>query len=114
MSASEQPHWPVYEVGAPIPGTDCAVVQTLGSGGQAEVYLVRQTFIEKLAVMKLWKANALTDASFRDFRGEAIKQGAMRHDNIVSVVGGGMTGESPRRPYFMMEYFDGYTLQRAL
>ena len=43
MSASEQPHWPVYEVGAPIPGTDCAVVQTLGSGGQAEVYLVRQT-----------------------------------------------------------------------
>lgn len=114
MSDPQKLHWPQYEVGAPIPGTECAVVQLLGAGGQAEVYLVRQTFIEKLAVMKLWKADAMTDASFRDFRGEAIRQGAMRHDNIVSVISGGMTGETPRRPYFMMEYHDGYTLQRAL
>jgi serine/threonine protein kinase len=110
----DRPTWPLYAPGDLIPGTDCAVIQKLGQGGQAEVYIVRQIFIEKVRVMKLWSAAMKTEGSFRDFRAEAIRQAAMAHDNIASVSGGGMTAETNRRPYFVMDYHEGETLDRVL
>lgn len=106
--------WPEYKAGELMPGTQCAAIQKIGQGGQAEVYVVRELYLEKVKVMKLWCSQFFTEQSFRDFRAEAIKQAAMAHDNIVSVSSGGMTQETNRRPYFLMDYHEGETLDRVL
>jgi len=114
MAPSQRPSWPEYRAGALIPGTDCAAVQKVGQGAQAEVYVVRHTFIGRVAAMKLWRSDVFTDQSFSAFRAEAVRQAAMNHPNIVAVTGGGMTGETPRRPYFLMDYHEGESLDRTL
>lgn len=106
--------WPEFKEGDVVPGTQYVVAELVGRGGQAEVYLVHHAYIEKARIMKLWCAPNMSDESFRAFRREAVKQGDMAHENIVSVIEGGMTEEKERRPYFVMERLKGKTLDQAL
>lgn len=106
--------WPEYKVGQLVTGTQSAVIEKVGQGSQAEVYLVRDLFLERVGVMKLFRAQVHTDQAVRDFRAEAIKQAAMKHPNIVEVVTGGMTKETPPRPFFLMAYHKGKTLEAIL
>ena len=93
-----------YQAGETIPGTQYRFVRALGAGGHGSVYAVEHKFLEAPAVMKLLHAQLAdqSDLAQRMTR-EARTLAKLRHPNIVEVRDGGITDETPARPYFIME-----------
>jgi serine/threonine-protein kinase len=104
-----------YRPGETIPGTQYRYVREIGAGGHGCVYLVEHTFLEARAVMKLLHADLVDrdDIAQRMTR-EARTLAKLRHPNIVEVRDGGITGEKPGRPYFVMEQLNGMPVRDML
>lgn len=104
-----------YRHGQAIPGTQYRFIRELGAGGHGTVYSVEHTFLEAPAVMKLLHAELVDrgDLAVRMTR-EAKTLAKLRHPNIVEVRDGGISGESPGRPYFVMEALNGMPLRELL
>jgi serine/threonine protein kinase len=84
----------------------------IGSGGMGEVYLARQTSLDRLVAIKILPPALAQDASYvQRFLKEAKSAGRVIHENIVAAVD---TGESGGRYYFVMEYVDGETVARRI
>jgi eukaryotic-like serine/threonine-protein kinase len=104
-----------YTPGATVTGTDFQYLRTLGSGGQGEVYLVRDMNLECERVMKLLNLEPGASARAREnAMREAKAVARLESDHIVQVLSAGITQEHEPRPYFVMPWLDGATLHKAL
>jgi serine/threonine protein kinase len=100
-SAEELPTVPGYEV-----------LEILGRGGMGVVYRARQAGTGLPVALKLLRDATLAGGQSRArFRIEAETVARMRHPNIVQLL---EVGEDAGRPYLVMEFVPGGTLDRYL
>ncbi len=84
----------------------------LGSGGMGEVYLARDTKLDRDVALKLLPAELANDPErLRRFELEARSASALNHPAIVAVYD---LGQSESQPYISMELVDGQTLRQLL
>jgi non-specific serine/threonine protein kinase/serine/threonine-protein kinase len=82
------------------------LVQKIGEGGMAEVWLAEQTTpVHRRVAIKLIKAGMDTKAMVTRFEAERQALALMDHPAIAKVFDGGATAAG--RPYFAMEYVSG-------
>jgi len=86
------------------------VIEPLGGGGMAEVYLVRDEVLGRDVALKVMSRRYAGDEEFVErFRREAQSAAALSHPNIVQVYDRGETGDGTY--YIAMEYVAGGTLK---
>ena len=94
-------------------GKDYLVLQSIGAGGMAVVYLVEhQTLLKRFAAKVLSPALAASLEARARFAQEAHAASQLDHENIVSIFDFGVTVD--HRPYFVMELLRGQTLDQRL
>ena len=84
------------------------LVQLLGSGGFADVYLGKQVFLDNLAAIKLLHTN-LSREDLESFREEARTLVRLIHPNIIRVLDFGLEGNTP---FLIMDYAPNGTLRQ--
>lgn len=88
------------------------VVSTLGAGGMGEVYLARDTRLERLVAIKVLPADFARDPeSIRRFLAEAKTASSLNHPNILTIHEIDQNGEIP---FIVMEHVDGQPLQASI
>ncbi len=87
------------------------LIEAMGSGGMADVYLAYDEVLERgeVAFKVLHRKYADDRQSVERFRREARRAASLSHPNIVSVHDRGETGEGTY--YIVMEYMPGGTLK---
>jgi eukaryotic-like serine/threonine-protein kinase len=94
-------------------GKDYHVLEPIGEGGMAVVYLVEhQTLLKRFAAKVLSPALASSLEARARFTQEAHASSQLDHENIVSITDFGVTQD--QRPFFVMELLRGQTLDRRL
>src|SRR5213078_1693318 len=94
-------------------GKDYRVLERLGSGGMAVVYLVEhQTLLKRFAAKVLSTELASSLEARARFAQEAHAASQLDHENIVSISDFGVTLD--HRPFFVMELLRGQTLDQRL
>jgi eukaryotic-like serine/threonine-protein kinase len=96
----------------PIINERYEVQQRIGRGGMADVFLARDTLLDRPVAIKVLFPEYATDPSFVErFRREAQAAANLNHPNIVGVYDWGRQGNT----YFMaMEFVNGRTLADVL
>jgi serine/threonine protein kinase len=85
------------------------ILEELGRGGMATVYLARQNDLDRLVALKELSSLRLTERSFTQrFLRESRLAGSLSHPNIVTVHD---YFESEGTPYIAMEYVPGGSLR---
>jgi serine/threonine protein kinase len=96
------------------PGTrlnEYAVVSPLGKGGMGEVFLARDTRLDRPAALKILRWESEADAErVRRFAVEAKAAAALTHPNVATVYGIGQCGAIC---FIAMEFVKGETLREA-
>jgi hypothetical protein len=87
------------------------VLQVLGRGGMAVVYLARQPGLGGLVALKWLSGAGGLGLETARFLREAAAVARMRHPNIVQVY---EVGEAEGRPFLVLEYIPGGTLAERL
>lgn len=98
--------------GPPVFKDRYEVHRRIGRGGMADVYLARDSVLDRPVAIKVLFTEFANDPSFVErFRREAQSAANLNHPNIVSVFDWGEEGDS----YFIvMEYIDGRSLSEIL
>jgi serine/threonine-protein kinase len=104
-----------YQPGEQVPGTVYKVLRLIGAGGMGTVYDVEDTTIGKRYVLKTLhpKLGAREDLA-RRIQNEARTLARLHHPNIVEVITAGITGDSLKLPYYLMERLSGQSLRVIL
>ncbi|MBA2542792.1 MAG: serine/threonine protein kinase [Deltaproteobacteria bacterium] len=90
-------------------GKDYLVVEQIGRGGMAVVYLVEhQTLHKRFAAKVLSVEHASSEEARARFTQEAHAASQLDHENIVTISDFGITAD--QRPYYVMELLRGRTL----
>ncbi len=85
------------------------IIDILGRGGMAEVFLADDTILKRKVAIKVIKAQYAKDEIFREqFLQEARSAGSLSHQNIVTVHDVGFINN---RVYMIMEYVAGTDLR---
>ena len=84
------------------------LVQHLGSGGFADVYLARQVYLDSPAAIKLLRTN-LAQEDIEGFRQEARTLVRLIHPHIVRLLNFGLEGSTP---FLVMDYAPNGTLRQ--
>src|SRR5262245_60919195 len=93
-------------VGKPLGAYE--VLAPLGSGGMGEVYLARDTRLDRLAAVKVLPVGLSRDYNrMTRFTVEAKAASALNHPNVATIY---EIGESNYGPFIAMEYVEGQTL----
>lgn len=88
------------------------MIQQLGRGGMAEVYLARDLNLQRKVALKLLREDYIHDPAFRTrFLGEARAAANLLHPNIVTIYDFGHDNE---RYFIVMEYVEGTDLKTYL
>jgi serine/threonine protein kinase len=88
------------------------IVDTVGSGGMADVYKARDKRLNRNVAIKVLKPEYSRDKSFvNKFRGEAQSAAGLSHPNIVNVYD---VGDDDGLYYIVMELVEGITLKRFI
>jgi serine/threonine protein kinase/tetratricopeptide (TPR) repeat protein len=86
------------------------VIRQIGKGGMGEVFLARDTRLERLVAIKLMSVELAKDPNQRQrFQTEAKAASGLNHPNICVVYEVGESEDG--RPFLAMEYIDGRTLE---
>jgi len=87
------------------------IIDTIGSGGMANVYLAEDLILEREVAVKMMALDFQDEEdSLRRFRREALSTTELIHPNIVNIYDVGE--ETP--PYIVMEYVDGTDLKQHI
>jgi serine/threonine protein kinase len=85
------------------------ILNQLGQGGMATVYLAEDPLLQRLVAIKVIQAHLSSNSSLMDrFTIEAKTIAALRHINIVEVFDFGIQDD---QQFLVMEYIDGQNLQ---
>src|SRR5690625_4412350 len=88
------------------------IVQTIGGGGMANVYLANDLILKRDVAVKVLRAEYADDAEFiKRFDREAQVATGLNHPNIVNIYD---VGEDENLLYMVMEYIDGLTLKEYI
>lgn len=91
---------------------DFQVGPLIGRGSMGEVYLARQTGLDRFVALKVLPEHVLhNEALLERFRREARSLAKLDHPHIVRVLG---LGEQGVRPFAALEYVDGTSLDTVL
>jgi len=86
------------------------IVQPLGNGGMAEVYLAHDAILDRDVALKVMSGRYAGDEEFVErFKREAQSAAALSHPNIVSIFDRGTSEDGTY--YIAMEYLPGGTLK---
>jgi eukaryotic-like serine/threonine-protein kinase len=103
--------------GRPLPCVPSyEILEELVGGGMGEVYKAWQSGPNRVVALKMMKRSLLQDRAGRDellerFRVEVEALGRLQHPNIVVVH---EAGEQDGRPYLVMEFVEGGSLDKML
>jgi eukaryotic-like serine/threonine-protein kinase len=88
------------------------VLQRLGSGGMADVWLVEDAHLQRRVALKVLHKRFAQDREFVErFRREAEAAAGLQHPNIVAVFD---RGEFEGTYYIAMQYVEGHTLKQLI
>ncbi|WP_394185536.1 Stk1 family PASTA domain-containing Ser/Thr kinase [Metabacillus halosaccharovorans] len=88
------------------------ILEVVGGGGMANVYLARDMILEREVAMKVLRFDFSNDDEFiKRFRREAQSATSLAHPNIVSIYD---VGEEDGIYYIVMEYVEGQTLKQYI
>ena len=88
------------------------VISILGVGGMGEVYLARDTRLERKVALKFLPAEFTADANrLRRFEQEAKAASSLNHPNIVTIY---EIGQAEGAHYIAAELIEGQTLRQTL
>ena len=88
------------------------IVKSIGEGGMANVYLAKDSILERNVAVKVLRGDLSADDKFiRRFQREAQSVSNLSHQNIVEVYD---VGEEDGEHYIVMEYIEGKTLKQLL
>ncbi|MDQ3367629.1 MAG: protein kinase [Myxococcota bacterium] len=94
-------------------GKDYRVIEPIGFGGMAVVYLVEHQTLQKRFAAKVLSVELTKNFEARArFNLEAHAASQLDHENIVNISDFGVTED--QRPYFVMELLRGQTLDQRL
>src|SRR5678816_3871934 len=94
-------------------GSDYRVIEPIGFGGMAVVYLVEHQTLRKRFAAKVLSVELAANVEARArFTQEAHAASQLDHENIVSITDFGVTID--RRPFFVMELLRGQTLDQRV
>lgn len=88
------------------------ITQRISSGGMGDVWLGQREFggARRRVAIKILKRGLDTDGLLRRFRLETETLAALHHPGIVAFLDAGALADG--RPFFVMEYVDGETIDR--
>ena len=85
------------------------IIKTIGEGGMANVYLAKDTILDRNVAVKVLRGDLADDEKFvRRFQREALSASKLNHPNIVEMYD---VGEDDGRYYIVMQYVQGKTLK---
>ncbi|MGE5560954.1 MAG: Stk1 family PASTA domain-containing Ser/Thr kinase [Chloroflexota bacterium] len=88
------------------------ILQRIGAGGMATVYLANHRLLERKVAVKILNSEYASDEEFvQRFRREAQAAASLSHPNIVSIYDVGHEGDIH---YIVMEYVPGETLKEKI
>lgn len=88
------------------------LVRKIGSGGMADVYMAKDTILDRVVAVKILHSNFAKDSEFvTRFRHEAQSAGKLSHPNIVGIYD---VGRDQDVYYIVMEYVEGITLKEYI
>ncbi len=88
------------------------IVKMIGEGGMANVYLARDTILDRDVAIKVLRGDLSLDDKFvRRFQREALSASSLSHPNIVEMYD---VGEDEGKYYIVMEYVKGQTLKELI
>lgn len=89
------------------------VLSTIGTGGMGVVYKVKHRGAGTVLAMKVLKQELTADPiNVKRFQQELKAASLINHPNVLPIYDNGVTEDG--RPYLVMEYLDGYTLEEIL
>lgn len=88
------------------------IMQTIGEGGMANVYLARDVILDRYVAIKILRGDLAGDEKFvRRFQREALAASSLSHPNIVEMYD---VGEDNGMYFIVMEYIKGKTLKQLI
>ena len=88
------------------------IEKLIGEGGMANVYLARDTILDRKVAVKVLRGDLAGDEKFvRRFQREALAASSLSHKNIVEIYD---VGEDDGNFYIVMEYIEGKTLKQLI
>ena len=88
------------------------VGEMIGTGGMADVYLGKDTRLDRDVAIKVLRRDLAKDPAFvARFKKEALAAGGLNHPGIVAVYD---SGEENNSPYIVMELVSGVTLRQMI
>ena len=88
------------------------ILKLIGEGGMANVYLARDTILDRRVAVKVLRGDLAGDEKFvRRFQREALSASSLSHPNIVEIYD---VGEDDGNFYIVMEYIEGKTLKQLI
>ena len=88
------------------------VLQRIGSGGMADVWLADDTHLQRRVALKVLHARFTQDSEFVErFRREAEAAAGLQHPNVVAVYD---RGDVDGTYYIAMQYLEGRTLKQLI
>ena len=88
------------------------IIEQIGEGGMGEVYLAKDTTLNRKVALKLLAAHILEDETrVSRFHQEALATSALNHPNILTIY---EIGEWQGRNFIATEFIDGMTLRSLL
>lgn len=88
------------------------IEKLIGEGGMANVYLAKDTILDRKVAVKVLRGDLAGDEKFvRRFQREALSASSLSHPNIVEIYD---VGEDEGNFYIVMEYIEGKTLKQLI
>ena len=88
------------------------IIKQIGVGGMGEVYLAKDTRLERKTAIKILRVNVAQDEErMRRFVREAKSASALNHQNIITIY---EIGETENTHFIATEYIEGDTLRKRL
>jgi serine/threonine-protein kinase len=88
------------------------VIDVIGRGGMGVVYQAKDPYLDRLVAIKMMNVDVHENTDFLErFYREAKSTASLRHPNIVT---GYDLGEYENRPFLVMEYLEGHSLESLL